>query len=346
MVITEIENPSPADDLIKTYKDFTTYRKFLPHYQFNKKVFESLVNIASTLWNTNESISRVSLIEYIKRYGNKNPDKKTLPPKTSSQLFEIFKSVLTKRSKGLKENSLNEMKSQVNLILKDIKLKEDELQWLIDNLDKSEHFLNRVLRHPAKSKVVSQWAKENFFNNFFRERRAELIGRMLDFNPQFEVTNELIIEDFEYSLKHDYQCLKSYREEEDAVKFLERELRGILPSKKVFSPFLEKNINAPFISSHTPLKLSNRFYPFPVKEERGDVKIPDFEKMREHFYENVDLTWRISMGWGIAYSHLDNKEKNRLLQKFYSENVYLYYFKIGKQFKIMEFLNWLFEKYR
>lgn len=344
--ISGIEKLYPPDDFIKTYKDFTREREFLPSYQYNGKVFESLVNIAAKVWKGKERINRPSLIEFIKRYGDKNPDKKNLSDETSSQLFELFRIVLTEGNPVIKEETFKEMQQQVNLILKGVKLKEEELQWMIDNLEKSEHFLNRILRQPAKSKVVSEWVKENFLNHSYRERRAELIGRMLDFNSEFEITKELIIEDFEYSLKYDYHALKAYKEDEEASEFLEQELKDVLPEREFISPFSGKLIHAPFASTYTPLKLSKRFYPFAVKEEQGNVKIPDFKKLRTQFYDNLDLTWRISIGWGIAYSHLENSEKSRLLQKSYSEEVYLYYYRIGKQFKIMEFLYWLFNKYR
>ncbi|MCG3166481.1 MAG: hypothetical protein POELPBGB_02260 [Bacteroidia bacterium] len=348
--IAGIEHNYPPDDLLKSYKDFTRERELLPYYQYNQKVFESLVNIALDVWKGNERVNRASLIEFIKRYGNKNPDKKNLSAKTSSQLFELFRIVLTEGNPGISKNTFKEMKGQVNMILKDVKLKEEELQWMIDNLEKSEHFINRILRQPGKSKVVSQWAALNFYNFRYIERRAELIGRMLDEDAEFEVTQKLIIQDFENSLAKDVLALNGFNDELEAGEVLENQLRDVLPSFKLPRLLSDKNsepYDVPFMSSRPDLKLTKRFYPTPMlPEDDHDNKIPDFEKLRQQFYDNLDLTWRVSIGWGIAYSHLDNKEKCRLLQKHYSENVYLYYFRIGKQFKIMEFLNWLLEKYR
>ncbi|KAA6322621.1 hypothetical protein EZS27_027858 [termite gut metagenome] len=37
-------------------------------------------------------------------------------------------------------------------------LTEDGEDWLCKNVDKSASVLNRILRYPAKSKIISQWA--------------------------------------------------------------------------------------------------------------------------------------------------------------------------------------------
>ncbi len=66
--IVQLEKPYPKDDLISCYKDFLNVRDFLPFYQFNIKVLESLIDLACASWHSDERISRTSLLTTIKRY--------------------------------------------------------------------------------------------------------------------------------------------------------------------------------------------------------------------------------------------------------------------------------------
>ncbi|MCB0371152.1 MAG: hypothetical protein KDD45_17485, partial [Bdellovibrionales bacterium] len=69
--ITKLENPFPKDDLITSYKDFLKFRAELPFYQFNLNVLTSLIKLSNDTWDTKERISRISIIQLIKRYGFK-----------------------------------------------------------------------------------------------------------------------------------------------------------------------------------------------------------------------------------------------------------------------------------
>src|SRR5688572_26730219 len=69
--IAKIQNAYPPDNLIVTYKDFLKTRDYLPLYQFNPLVFDSLVTLTCESWNSPGRINRQSLIELIKRYGTK-----------------------------------------------------------------------------------------------------------------------------------------------------------------------------------------------------------------------------------------------------------------------------------
>ena len=66
--ITELENTYPSNNLISCYQDFLKHRDFLHLYQYNEKVFISLIDLTLNLWNSDKRINRASLISVTKKY--------------------------------------------------------------------------------------------------------------------------------------------------------------------------------------------------------------------------------------------------------------------------------------
>jgi hypothetical protein len=72
--------------------------------------------------------------------------------------------------------------------------------------------------------------------------------------------------------------------------------------------------------------------------------IPDFEKMSQEFYSQIELFKMKTMIWGIAYSRLDNNSKTSLFKKYYCAETYHSLFKASKKIKNVEILKWLLEQ--
>ena len=68
----------------------------------------------------------------------------------------------------------------VSSLIKDRELNSDEIEWLIDNWDKSDHLVNRLLRYPTDNRQVSDWAKERYEKDELLERKSELMARFID----------------------------------------------------------------------------------------------------------------------------------------------------------------------
>ena len=216
-------------------------------------------------------------------------------------------------------------------------------KWLCENVDTSEHILNRVLRYPIKSKVISAWARQAAHSNNYRSRRAELTSWIIDEQPDYVIDRQMLIDDFEFLNDVDKKAIQKY---ETAVA-TNRLIETALSQNPAVNPFLNFWGNSlegesESITSYPELKLTQRFYKVPKdKKNLISYEIPDFETMRDVFHKNIDTTIKITMLWSIYYSRLDLPVKTALLKKYYCEETYLSFFKICRRLESTELLMWL-----
>jgi hypothetical protein len=223
--IYTLETPMPPDDLVTSYQDFLKYREILHYYQFNMKVLEHLIHITFEFWFSDKRISRLSLIQTTRRYAALEKTKK-YTAEISNILFDLFKIIIVdQRIKGNKQAVVS-IEFSINTLLRNVELNDEQLRCLLANIEKSPHIINRILRYPFKSSIVTKWALSNYENNSFRNRRAELISWMLDDDQFFTVKKQTIVDDFDYYNEIDYKRLQDYKDERDAEFIVVRDLGG------------------------------------------------------------------------------------------------------------------------
>lgn len=352
--IAEIENPYPKDDLILSYSDFLKVRDYLGSYQFNPIVFNNLTNLANDKWNTEKRISRLSLLQKIKQYLHQDATReyysKNIKPnfqlkvETRKSLFNLFRKTFEERN-YISHKQLDEARKICNNVLINLELTPTEEEWLCSNILLSELILNRALRYPIKSEVISNWAKSNFQNDILRSRRAELLSWIIDQEPTFEIDQQILIDDFEYLNQSDLQAIQNYDDEITANKIIEQELSEYLPKKTHYDLF-DSTYHEERIDLSVPeLKLSKRPYGVIIDTSKEyPVSIPNFEKLREEFDTNLPTHQKVTMIWAIAYSRLDNTLKYSLLKKYYSNDTYYSIFRVCKRTKNIELLKWISER--
>ena len=355
--ISEIENPYPKDDLILSYSDFLKVRDYLGYCQFNSLVFENLILLVKDNWNSEKRINRLSLLQKIKQYylitqesannGYYNRTTKLNHPlsiEIRKKLFELCKKPFD-QSQYISIKQLDEAKKICNNILINLELTEKEEEWLCANVSKSELILNRVLRYPIKSEVISNWAKNNFKNDNYRNRRAELLSKIIDQDPHFEIDQQTLIDDFKYLNKSDLQAIQNYNDEMAANQLIEKELGEFLP-KKMHYGFIDDPAYEGSIDLSIPeLKLYKRPYPIAIDTSKDyPVSIPNFEVLSTDFYANLSIHFKVTMIWSIAYSRLDNELKYSLLKKYYSNETYYSMYKVCKRTKNIALLKWILER--
>ncbi len=350
--IIQLEKPYPKDDLIKSYKDFLQVRDFLPFYQFNINVLESLIDLACTSWHSEVRISRTSLLTTIKRY-LKNANAETgsvfnrnkplqLNNDVRLKLFKLFQYCFETPNR-LSNMQSTEAKGIANNLIMNLSLDPSAEKWLCENVDQSEHILNRVLRYPTKSKVISQWGRQAANSNRYRSRRAELTGWIIDEQPDYSIDKQTLIDDFEYLNAIDQKAIKKYETAIATNLLIENALDHISSEYKFpKTPIPRVEGEMEFMTSYPDLKLTQRFYNVP--RDHGNIissEIPDFDMMRNTFYKNIDTTFKITMLWSIYYSRLDLPLKAELLKKYYCEKTHLSFFKICKKLGSIELWVWL-----
>jgi len=358
--ICALENPFPKDDLISCYSDFLKHREFLLYYQFNPAVLENLLEICNDLWTTEKRISRLSLLENIKKYLHckerriindafqyHTKPSTQLALNIKKQLFNIFKKVY-EQSEYMSALQRDTAKTLVNNMLMNIAFSPEEENWLIEHISLSNHILNRVLRYPAKSTIISEWAVGNFENDIYRNRRAELLSWLIDKTPNFVIQRQILIDDFNYFNIVDKKAIKLYKDELEANAAVGREFSEFLPKLE------SENTNIygdPFYGNDSvdltipELKLTRRFYDrSSYSNDTRDKPLPSFEMMHHNFHSNIDVIHSITMIWGIAYSRLKNEIKTKLIKNYLREETYNSILKVATKNKNISLLKWLMEQ--
>ncbi|MBX3240721.1 MAG: hypothetical protein KIT80_00205 [Chitinophagaceae bacterium] len=357
--IAAIERPCPPDDLVKTYKDFLKVRNVLPYYQYNPKVLVSLVDMLYDLWYSKERINRISLVTVIKQYGSRVKAVKDYYGRSKAELhpfpIETNRKIcwLFQRCFDM-ELPINRKQAEIikvicNSLLFDAALRAEEEQWLCDNVEKSPMILNRILRYPVASPVISAWARAHYNNDNYRDRRAEMAGWVLDENPDFVVDDLTLADDFEYLNKKDRAAIRQYEEELEAKKIMDSELGTLLKPKDSSLPELFISGSAPeeYVSAPPRLELTKRFYPVPIDMDahlKYYADVPDFKMLTEEFYKNIPHIQSTTILWAIAYSRLDLAKKEELLKKHYRESSANSFFYICQRLQSVSLLQWLKEK--
>ena len=352
--IIELEKSYPKDDLIISYSNFLKVRDYLRYYQFNPIVFDNLITLANEKWNTEKRISRISLLQKIKQYlyqdtGKDYYSKNTKPNfqlkiETRKLLFNLFKKTFEEK-KYISYIQLAEARKICNNVLINLELTPIEEEWLCSNIIESELILNRVLRYPIKSVIISNWAKSNFHNDILRSRRAELLSWIIDQEPNFEINQQTLLDDFEYLNQSDLQAIKNYDNEIAANKIIEEELGEYFPKKTQYNFFDSRYHEAQGDLSAPELKLSKRPYGVVIDISKAyPVNIPNFEKLSEDFIKNLPTHKKVTMIWGIGYSRLDNSLKFSLLKKYYCNETYYSMYRVCKRTKNIELLKWILDR--
>lgn len=348
--ILELEKPYPSDCSIETYSDFLKVRKYLHYHQFNPVVFLKLLELTTQLWTSTQRINRLSLLTSIKQYLHvalKNPVS-PLTSEINQKLFEVFR-IVFEHGEYISPNQLNEAQQIANNILINIKLKESNQEWLCKNTEVSHHILNRTLRYPFPSVIITEWATQHFYSDSLRNRRAELISRKIDFTPEYVVDPLLLVDDFEYFNKKDKEAVKTYLQEVSVHKIIENQLGDVLPKLEELPALYEQKLFGENgkLATLPELILTQRFYPVPLLNKHDDwnvKKIPDFKALSEKFYQELENIHKITMIWSIGYSRIQNTVKTTLLQKYYCDQTYFSMYKVAKKNKNTELLKWMLEQ--
>lgn len=351
--ILEIEKAYPKDDLISSYADFLKVRDYLAYYQFNPNVFHSLIQLANESWNTEKRISRLMLLKRLKEYLQQVITRDyydrgvkphfDLKPETRKLIFELFKKTF-EEPHFIGERQLEEARKLCNSILMNLALTPIEEEWLASHYHWSELILNRVLRYPVQSDVISNWVKINFKKDPLRSRRAELASWIIDQDASFEIKQDILIEDFEYLNQCDLEVIQQYNAQFENQSLPKRDLTRFQRRKNYYP---EEDI---FDSGNTYYRKAELHFiqrSYKVRRDISDqypVTYPNFERMRKEFDTNLSTHHKLTMIWAIAYSRIDNSVKCSLMKKYYCNETFKSMFKVSKKNKNAELLKWMLQQ--
>jgi hypothetical protein len=113
----------------------------------------------------------------LKSLVKKLPEDNNLSEETIAKLFEIYKHFIFSE----KEDNI---KWCVSCIIKDKKLSDEAIKWLVSNQLYSIHIVNRLLLYPCQHPQIKTWAEQVLSQDDLQEdlqnRRSELIAILIE----------------------------------------------------------------------------------------------------------------------------------------------------------------------
>jgi len=156
---------------VKTIQDVYLYRSFLINVNWDFENFDYLVSIVDKAIQKQIRHRKKPCLMIVKRIIKLHFKKTQLPKKTLKKLFNIYKVYIYSNDE--------EILWAISVFLKDQKLSNEHLKWLIENWQKSKFILNRLLKYPQKNRLIELWAFNTFKEGTLKERTYELIGAFL-----------------------------------------------------------------------------------------------------------------------------------------------------------------------
>jgi hypothetical protein len=343
--IVKIEKPWPQDNKIRSYQDFLRHRDLIIYHQFNPAVFEQILDLILLNWTSTTKVSRHSLVMAIRRYvSEQEVDVNNLSPSIKIKLFDLFVLTLTQSDRVPNGQRAEVEKWAAQLIL-GMQFETQQLHRLCDFALHHPKPLNRVLRYPVKSDIISTWVLENFDHPSLKLRRAEAVGWILDLDPTFEVDSKTIRADFDYMNELDKEAVSNVVMSDVMHQLFKTDWPMDFPIDNSIpvEPYeIEKKKLPSFAFGKEKIELIKRFYPVKtVYDKAADNWVPDFEALEDYFQQNHESLRKVTMVWGIAYSRLSNKQKSKLLRKYYVPETHYSIVRVATKHKLLDLLKWI-----
>jgi len=161
------------DEIFQDYKTILEYKDLIRYAKPDKRILNHILDTVIEKIKSNQRFQKIPFIKLIRR----QCDNTFIDITTSDKLFFVFKSLI---------NKVNETIAwSLSVTIKDIELSQENIDWLIDNYEISEHLQNRLLRYPYPNKAITTWCNQRLEKKDLHNRLSELIGLKLNFDNSF-----------------------------------------------------------------------------------------------------------------------------------------------------------------
>jgi len=161
------------DEIFQDYKTILEYKDLIRYAKPDKRILNYLLDIVIEKIKSNQRFQKITFIKLIRW----QCDNTFIDSTISDKLFFVFKSLITEVNETIAWS--------LSVTIKDIELSQDNIVWLIDNYEISEHLQNRLLRYPKPNKAITTWCDKRLKKKDLDNRLSELIGLRLNFDTNF-----------------------------------------------------------------------------------------------------------------------------------------------------------------
>jgi hypothetical protein len=156
---------------VKSTHNICKYKSVLKRLPCTDFVMGYLAKIVLDDIRTGKRFKRADCLKVLRAIIKNNKTTPRLARKTIRMLFQIYQALIFKVSEDAQWAASFLIKGQI--------LEESEIQWLIENYQKSVHILNRLLLYPEPHPRIEAWAERVYKANEFPDREAEVVALLI-----------------------------------------------------------------------------------------------------------------------------------------------------------------------
>lgn len=161
------------DEIFQDYKTIIEHKDLIRFAKPDRRILNHILDTVIEKIKCKQRFQKITFIKLIRW----QCDNTFINTTTSDKLFFVFKSLI---------NEVNETIAwSLSVTIKDIELSQENIEWLIDNYEISEHIQNRLLRYPKPNRTITTWCDQRLRKKDLDNRLSELIGLKLNFDTSF-----------------------------------------------------------------------------------------------------------------------------------------------------------------
>ena len=163
---------------IQSAKDIYEYRNLLKQLLLSEYTLNYLLDIVIASLKNKSRIRTLDCLRVIRAVLRNNPFGLEISNEAIRKLFFLHQTFIFHKNE--------QVCACANVLIKSQRLDDESIAWVIENWEKSEHLLNRLLRYPENHHLIIQWAREIYQSGKLGDRKSEVIGILIGENiPPF-----------------------------------------------------------------------------------------------------------------------------------------------------------------
>lgn len=169
---------------IKTIRDLYEHRMPLKTFIGTDPIVSHIAGIIVTAIDNRIRMRTLDCLRVLRAVVKSGPPT-ALKPSTVAMLFRIYQQFIFQNNENVQWC--------VSVILKGKILSDAAINWLVQNSNRSEHIINRLLLYPEPHPKIKEWAKRVYGEDSLRPRRSEVMALLMTRNraDHFARTNDL-----------------------------------------------------------------------------------------------------------------------------------------------------------
>ena len=172
-----VNYPDEHIEEIKKYlespKAMYEHRTLLKEMNFSTPIYKIIVRSAISFIEDKAQVRTLQRLRILKNILRSNAFIE-LEKAIIDDLFLLFQNYVFHQNQ--------EISQQANSLIMKQLLDFSQIAWLIENYNRSEHIVNRLLRYPVVDEQVGGWAKRMYIDGELCERKSEIIGILISNN--------------------------------------------------------------------------------------------------------------------------------------------------------------------